>query len=107
MSLKERVVLEALKQRWGGTVVEQKSRSENHAPYFRWQVTGEGAREFAEDVGPNMVIKKARAALAVSFQVAKGSKGNRPSTDSEYDEQTQMYNQMKKLNEKGPKNVTE
>ena len=106
MTLKERVVLSCLRSRWGGTVVEQKNRSKNHARYFRWQVTGESAREFAEDIGPKMIIKKARAGLAVEFQLDKGQKGNKPSSDREYDKQTKMYEQMKKLNKRGP-NVVE
>lgn len=103
IAMKERALVKALSDQWGGCFLNQTSRSDKHAPYYRWVVTGEGAATFAARIGPLLQVKRRQAALVERFQSIKRlNSKNAPLTDRQYARLERMWLRMKIMNKRGP-----
>ena len=103
ISLRQKHLLEEVQREFGGSLRMSAKATEKHAAYFEWDVTGENAAAFAERIGDHLRLKGAQAALARGFQHFKRMQGNRPHTDESWQRLVDCYEQMKRLNTKGPR----
>lgn len=101
--VKHKPVINELQQQFGGSV-SSTMPTEKHAAYHRWTAVGNGVAQFVEQMIPRLIIKKEQAILAQTFQRHKGLNKNRPNSEERWTEQEIMYQRMKSLNERGPKN---
>ncbi len=99
--MREKHILEAIQERFGGKVTNVKNRSENHSPYFEWRLGGVASAEFAQEISDKLIAKRKQAELIAAFQAEKNANGNQPLPDSRYEFYGQCYAQMKVLNAKG------
>lgn len=101
LTIREKNIVEAMQERFGGTVVLQKSYSDNHSPYYKWQITGLGAQKVAWMLEPHLIAKKSQAKLLQAFQAEKVVNGNKPVTDERYEFYGKCFDMMKVLNKRG------
>jgi hypothetical protein len=101
LSIRERHIVEALADKYGGTVTVARARKETHSDSWHWQTTGKNSKAFAEDVLPHLLAKDKQATLIISFQAEKNLNGNRPLPDTRYAFYEKAFAEMKKLNLKG------
>lgn len=101
LTIREREIVEALRERFGGTVSETKATA-THAAYFRWSVFGEQASDFAIIIGPSLHVKQERAALVVAFQKLKREGRNRPASSARVEKLSAFYEALRVANRKGP-----
>lgn len=103
IALRQRHLLEELQAMFGGSIRMASEATDRRAAYFSWDVCGEEAAEFAKQVGPHLRLKKEQSIIAFTFQVLKRMQGNRPHTDESWWLLVDYYEQMKRLNRKGPR----
>lgn len=101
MVLREKWMVDAFQERFGGTVTVVKSRSENHSTYYKWCGSGATTQAFVDEVGPYLRLKSSQAALARDFLAEKRLQGNQPVSDERYQKYEQAFEEMKRLNERG------
>lgn len=106
LTIREEFLVLELQKRFGGTVNLQKSRSDKHSPYYKWQITGMNALKFAEEMKDLLILKKPHAELLIEFQKQKIENGNKPLPDWRYEFYEKCFDGMKAFNQKGvSKNV--
>lgn len=102
MTVREGWLLERVQAQFGGTVREQRSRSDEHSTYFKWHLSG--TRQlipFLEAVIPFLLLKQAQATLALDLAVRQNGGSNRPISDDEWQWRERAYLRMRELNRKG------
>lgn len=102
LTIRERFLVERLKEAFGGSTCLLKSRSVKHAAYWRWTVVGEAAARFAAAIAPRSLLKKRQLELVMEFQAAKRSTGNRPRSAGIDAQLHDCYNRLRGMNRKGP-----
>ncbi|QNN99113.1 LAGLIDADG endonuclease [Streptomyces phage Faust] len=101
ITMRDKQIIEALAEQFGGTATLVKKRSDKHSDYYAWRVTGKNALAFAESIEPYLIGKKDQAQLIIGFQNEKILNGNQPLPDSRYEFYTSCYAKMRELNTKG------
>lgn len=99
--MRERYIIEAIQDRFGGTIRQVKKRSENHSDYWEWHLGGRDSVIFCEAMKDKLIAKARQAQLIIDFQAAKAENGNRPVPDERYAFYGECYEKMKTLNAKG------
>ncbi len=101
ITLREQFILDSICERYGGTVVRQKRRSENHNFYYHWRVSDRKLSEFLLHVGPHLILKRPQYLVVLDFVRYKTTRGYGPLSDSEYDFYENSFKKLKELNIRG------
>jgi hypothetical protein len=73
---KVRDPLDALAERWGGTVRQlAEPRTDRHADKFDWRLYGTAAVAFLRDVRPYLRVKHRQADIGIAYGATIGRKG--------------------------------
>lgn len=99
--MRDRRLVYAMKQTFGGSIRPLRSTSRRHAQYYSWDVCGEGVAAFASRIGRFLVAKRRQAILANAFQAFKRQNTNRPNTAVRVRRLDSYYCRMRHLNRKG------
>ncbi len=68
VSNRNKEMLEALRETYGGKIYEIKSKSDKHSAYYNWVISCGLAADVLRDVLPHMIVKFRQAELALIFQ---------------------------------------
>lgn len=91
-----------MKETYGGSLRKVSEPTEKRAAYWSWDVCGANALKFARATKKFLIVKQRQAGLAIKFQILKSENKNQPCSDRRWTRMTEMYEQMKRFNQKGP-----
>lgn len=100
LRMREHDLVAALRDIYGGMLVERKPKAENHSVQYEWRVTGKALRAFLEELVPLLIAKKPQGELLLDY-VRQVSPRGTPQTDEGRARQAALYDQMKQLNRRG------
>lgn len=101
LAMREKSLITALQETFGGSVREKISTNPKHSNYYYWELCGNGCLDFASKLLPYLKAKRKQAEIAIAFQTTKQTLGNKALTDEEYWWYERLHRQMKKSNQKG------
>lgn len=101
--LREKFIVEGLVERYGGSITQKTNHSAKHCAYYQWRVTGTGLRKFLLECLPYLWVKFPHALVVKEMCDMKLKSGNRPISQSTYDEYCKLDAQLTALNKKGPR----
>ena len=103
--IRERFIVEAFEETFGGRVALDRPSTEKHSSYWRWFASGVIASDFCKIISQYMHLKRKQAEILIEFQEAKLAKVKESSytklSDSEYENYTRLYRLMRETNQKG------
>ena len=94
-----RPVLEDLKEQYGGSICETRTRNPRHKPISVWTIYGANASDFLAEILPWLRSKTERAKLAITFQERMGKLAYLP--PEELEARDVLYDKMRTLNQRG------
>ena len=96
----DKKMIDFLVDYYSGYVVIGQKQKEHHKQSYHWKMTGDNMRQLLRDVSPYLILKKKQANLILSFPRYSGN-GHKCRTDTERQEQEDLWLAVKKLNKKG------
>jgi hypothetical protein len=101
ITMRDRVLICALQETFGGSVRQCKNNSPKHAEYYSWDVCGEEVVLFVDAIAEHLIIKKPQAKHAKRFQEYKRQNKNQPNTPDRVSNLEYFHEYMKSMNQKG------
>lgn len=107
MSTKADMVLERMRDTYGGTLITQEPKNEAHARITTWTVNGSTAATFLRAIEPHLILKAEQASVALKIEQIRtsqqqiGSRGHYRWTPDAMERCEVLRRRLNELNERG------
>lgn len=97
--MRERHIIQALSDAYGGKVRFERKRNPNHSNTWRWTIGDRKAEAFLNQIKDKLMAKRAQAEIAVHFSQNKPRGGRRSELQRLIQED--CWHEMRRLNQRG------
>ena len=101
LGLREKFVVDSLKERFGGSITRKPPKQVGHATVWIWSVSGFKLDSFLEQLDGKLICKQKQLKVMLTFRGLKLETGNKPITDESYSKQVVLREDMRVLNQLG------